>query len=211
MRIDLFAGVVAYKDLIAEIDTNGDGALPQAELDAWIKTVWRPGIAFQIDKLTDEAPGAAMAATFAGPVSTLFLSEPLTILATIPIPTDGLPHELVVKDEYRWPQSDYQLQLLNGQGTSASLASNTGRVMVVNFETDPLAAGGNPVEADASIVLAKSKTGFGERVKSNLLWILVAVFALAVGFWLALARFRERESPSASPPKRVTKPTPRKK
>jgi hypothetical protein len=194
VRVDLYAGVIAYKDLLPEVDTDGDGAIADSELAAWVEAQWRPNIAFQLDKLTDLAPTALISASLSGPVSTLFLSEPLTILATIPIPTDGKPHTFVMKDNYRWPQSDYQMQVLAGQGTEGNLASNDGRVTVINFQTDPTAAGGNPVQADASIVLASQKSGAIDRIKKAWLWItVVAVVALVCG-WLIWARRQESDA-----------------
>ena len=191
VRVDLYAGVIAYKDLLPEVDTDGDGAIADSELAAWVEAQWRPNIAFQLDKLTDLAPTAVISASLSGPVSTLFLSEPLTILATIPIPTDSKPHTFVMKDNYRWPQSDYQMQLLAGQGAEGNLASNDGRVTVINFRTDPTAAGGNPVQADASIVLASQKSGAIDRIKNAWLWIMVLLAIALVCGWLIWARRHE--------------------
>lgn len=203
IRTDLFAGEIAFKDLIAEVDTNADGTITDAELQTWVEAFWRTNIAYQIDTLTDAALSSAMTASFTGPVETLFYVDPLTIITTFDIPADGLPHTLIIKDDYRWTQSDYQMTLLGGDGVEGSLASNTGQVAVINFETDPNATGGNPTELDSSFASGAVKTSFIDRVKYAWLWIVVGAIALAVVGWLILER--RKDSHAASTPQKKVK------
>ena len=211
VRTDLFAGEIAFKDLIAELDTDGDGNITDVELQSWVATFWRPQIAYQIDTLTDAALTAPITASFTGPVDTLFYVDPLTIIATFPIPTDGLPHSLVVKDDYRWSQSDYQLTLLGGEGVDGSLTSNSGQVAVIDFETDPEAAGGNPTELDSSFATGSSNQSFVDKVKDAWLWILVGVIALGVIGWLIWERRKEAAMAATPAPRSKATSTPVKK
>ncbi|HQY31244.1 MAG TPA: hypothetical protein PK691_08160 [Thermomicrobiales bacterium] len=197
VRTDLFAGDLIYLDLIAELDADGDGNLTESEITTWISTHWRPTTAFQIDAKTDAAPTAPMSAAFTGPLTGLFVAQPLSTVTTFAIPTDGLPHTLVVKQNYRWEQADYQFSLLTGTGAEASLASNTGRVVVVNFETDPQATGGNPVEVDSGSVLASQRRTFGERLQDAWLCIVSGLIALGVVGWLLWNRRRDAQASKA--------------
>ena len=188
IRVGLLGGIESYRALQYELDQRGDPAISEAELTTWLQRSWIPTIGVEIDGDPILLNTLNTSASFDGAPETVFLSQPLIVAVSVPIPTDGKEHTLLIRNDYSSLHSEYQLELLAGPGVRAEQQSNAGRNMVVSFRTDPTLAPGPTTQAGFSVTSAASGKSRLDQIRDYWLWIIVGVMFGAVGVWLALAR-----------------------
>lgn len=199
VKFALFAGILIQDEMIELIDIDGGEQLSEAELGVWLDNTWAPAISISIDAQTNVPINSEVARVIApAQPNLLFLSEPLLIEVDVPIPTDGLPHQLLIRNDYESHRSDYDLQVLTAPGTEARELSNNGRAMVVEFETDPEAEGGELSQASFSAVITSDDKSFMDKVMDQILWIGIGLLALAVVGWLGYLRHAEAKTVKAA-------------
>jgi hypothetical protein len=198
VKFALFAGILIQDEISGQIDIDGDGQFSDAELRVWIDNVWGPTMSMSLDAQTSIAIDSTTAhASVLGDPSLVLLSQPLLIEVDVPVPMDGLPHQLLIRNDYESHRSDYDLQVLTAPGAEGEQLSNNGRIMVVEFETDPEAEGGELSQASFSSVLNSAEPSVMDRITDNLLWIGLGVLGLAVVGWLGYLRLAERRAAQA--------------
>lgn len=207
VKFAVFAGILIQDEIVGQIDVDGDGLLADSELIAWIDNVWGPAMSMSLDAETTIPINSGTAhAHVEGDPSLVFLSSPLLIEVDVQIPTDGLPHQLLIRNDFESYRSDYDLQILTSEGTEGEQLSNNGRAMVIEFETDPDAAGGELTQASYSTVINSADESFLDKLMNNVLWIGLAVLALAVVGYLGYLRRAEHKAAAAAQARARSKP-----
>ena len=196
--MDLFAGYLAAPDLKAQIDTDGDQEFTQRELDAWLASEWARQVGMEIDSLVNLMTQATLAVSYTGSPDDMFVSLPVSIVATASAPLDGVEHTLLIRNRYQSYRSDYQAELFASTGVEAELTSSSGEITMIGFTTDPSAAGGALTSVDVSAVgPASVDKSWGDQLKDSLLWVLVGIAIIAVVAWLGVMRLKERSEARA--------------
>jgi len=192
IRLGLLGGIESYRALQYELDQRGDPAISDAELTSWLQRWWIPTISIELDGDPVLLNTLNASASFEGAPEMVFLSQPLVVAVTAPIPPDGKEHTLLIRNDYSALHSEYQLELLAGPGVHAEQKSNAGKNMVVAFRTDPTLSSGPTTQAGFSVTSAASSGSWLDQIRDHWIWIAVGVMFGAVGIWLALARRRDQ-------------------
>jgi len=192
IRIGLLGGIESWRALQYELDQRGDPAISDAELTSWLQRSWIPTIGIEIDGDPVLLNTLNTSASFDGAPETVFLSQPLVVAVSVPIPTDSKEHTLLIRNDYSSLHSEYQLELLAGPGVRAEQKSDAGKNMVVSFRTDPILAPGPTTQAGLSVTSAVGSGTWLDQIRDHWLWIAVGVMFSAVGVWLVLARRKDQ-------------------
>ncbi len=203
VKFAIFAGILIRDEIVAQIDLDGDGQMSDPELNVWIENTWAPEISLSLDALTTiPVNGETAHASWVGQPDLVLLSQPLMVEVDVAIPDDGLPHQLLIRNDYESHRSDYDLQILTMESTSGEQLSNNGRAMVVEFETDPDAADGELSQASFTSVLYSADKSFMDKVMDQILWIGIGIIVIAAGAWLGYLRYKEKKAVKAAAAKK---------
>jgi hypothetical protein len=192
IRFGLLGGIESYRALQYELDQRGDPAISDAELTTWLQRSWIPTVGVELDGDPVLLNTLNTSASFDGVPETVFLSQPLVVAVSVPFPTDGKEHTLLIRNGYSSLHSEYQLEVLAGPGVRAEQKSNAGQNMVVSFRTDPTLAPGPTTQAGFSVTGVADSSSTLDQLRDHWLWIAVGVMFGAVGVWLALARKKDQ-------------------
>jgi hypothetical protein len=192
IRVGLLGGIESYRALQYELDQRGDPAISGAELTSWLQRSWIPTVGIELDGEQVLLNTLNTSASFDGAPETVFLSQPLVVTVSVPIPTDGEEHTLLIRNDYSSLHSEYQLELLAGPGVRSEQKSNAGKNMVIRFRTDPTLAPGPTRQAGFSVASAASSGSSLDQILDHWLWIAIGAMFGAVGVWLAVARRKDQ-------------------
>jgi hypothetical protein len=192
VRVSLLAGIESYVGFQNELDQRGNPEITEAELGYWLRNVWLPAMAVELDGDPIELDMETVSSTWSGPPEGVFLSQPMVIAVNVPIPLDGEQHTLLIRNDYAPFHSEYQLELLAAPGTEAEEASNEGRYMAIRFRTDPSSPGGAATQTSLSVNGATGKQSWADRIANQWPWIVAAGLIGGVSIWLVTARIRDQ-------------------
>jgi hypothetical protein len=211
VKFAVYAGILIHDEILGQIDIDGDKVMSEAELSVWVANTWAPEISISLDRETTiPVNGDTARATAPGQPDLVLVSNPLMIEVAVPIPADGLPHELLIRNDYESDRSDYDLQILAAPGTEGTQLSNNGRAMVIQFETDPEAVGGELSQSSFTTVLNSDEKSFGEKLMDNITIIGGGLLLLVALGWLGFLRWNEGKRAAAEAARVRTKADTRK-
>jgi hypothetical protein len=202
ITVSLLGGSESYRALQYELDQRGDPELSDAEIGAWLRGVWLPAMAFEIDNGPVPIDPSQVEAAFGGPPKEMFLNNPLVLTVRIPVPPDGKAHRLTVRNDYAQEHAEYRLELLTAPGTEASVTDDSARDWSISFKTDPASPGGTAILASLTVAGGSGSASILDLLRDNAVWIVAVLIVVGVVGWLVLARLQDQAAARLAKPVR---------
>jgi nickel/cobalt exporter len=186
LTVAVGGGMLANELVLAQLDSNGDGAITAAEKSAWLDR-WARSLNVSLDGTTLPF-NSANAQLSVPPTEDFHLGvSPLLITFAAPLPVNGpaARHLIAVRNDYLVNRTTYRLDIQSASGTELIDQSWPGSSMRFAFTADPsVAVSGESTAAEAATewsgngVLDKARRALEHEKTPAFMFVLLGIFAL---------------------------------